>query len=62
MPKYEVDLADGRTLAIHSATEDLAMKQAGHQETTRIVIATKREKHATEPPASYPVQIRKVKD
>lgn len=62
MPKYEVTLMDGRVLPVISANEDLAKKQASHHETTRIVIATKREQTEGLLPPSVPVSIRKVKD
>lgn len=61
MPKYEVELHDGRKIPVHSANEDLAKKQANHHETTRIVIATKRGEEITTPP-SIAKDIRKIKD
>ena len=61
MPRYDVTLQDGRVVNVISANEDLAMKQASHQEKTRIVIATKRGLDPGADPAS-PVDIKKVKD
>lgn len=61
MAKFEVDMADGRTISIISANEQLAQKQAIHHETSRVVIATKRGQEIDVPP-SIPVGIRKVKD
>lgn len=62
MPKYEVTLLDGRVLPVLSSNEELAMKQANHHETTRIVIATKRDKVEGLLPPSVAMKVRKVKD
>jgi hypothetical protein len=61
MAKYAVLLADGRTIDVYAGDEELAKKQALHQETTRIVIATKRE-HPIDTPPSFPYSVTKIKD
>ena len=61
MPKFHVTLHDGRIIPVHSAHPDLAMKQATHHETSRIVIATKRGQEVTVPVSSA-ASVVKVKD
>jgi len=61
MPKYHVTLADGRNLDVYAPDEAGALSQALHHETTRVVIATKRDRPVTVNVAS-PVRADKIKD
>ncbi len=61
MAKYSVVLTDGRTLSVFAPDEEGAKKQVMHQETSRIVIATKRGHDITVPP-SFPFSVTKLKD
>lgn len=61
MPKYSVMLADGREMFVRADDEEQAKKQAIHQETTRIVIATRRDQPIDVPP-SIPFSVTKIKD
>lgn len=48
MAKYRVTLGDGRTVDVFAPSEDAALGQADHAEATRVEIATRRAKAASE--------------
>lgn len=61
MAKFAVLLADARTIMVFAPDEEGAKKQAIHHETTRIMIAAKRDRTDIMP-ASFPFSITKIKD
>lgn len=61
MAKYTVTHEDGRTTSVYASDEAGAKKQANHAETSRIVIAGKRN-HPPGPDPSLAVSVQKVKD
>ena len=61
MAKFDVTLADGRSVSVFAPDVAAALLQAGHQETTRVIIAAKRG-HPQGPNASIGMTAVKVKD
>lgn len=61
MPMYEVTLEDGRVTYVNSDEEQYIKKQANHEETSRIIIAGKRNSPPG-PDPSLAVSYRKIKD
>jgi len=61
MAKFDVTLADGRSVSVFAPDVAAALRQAGHQETTRVIIAAKRG-HPQGANASIGMSAVKVKD
>lgn len=61
MPKFEVELSDGRKISTFAPDDAGAKKQALHHETSRIQIAALRRQPVTVSVA-FPVNAVKVKD
>jgi hypothetical protein len=61
MATYRVTLEDGRTTDVNSDNPELVKRQANHEETSRVIIAGKRN-HPYGPEPALAVSFIKIKD
>ena len=59
MPKYKVNLEDGRAVNVYASNKEEARSQAIHHETTRVIIADRR--RVPSPPVSIPTDMIVIK-